>query len=183
MTIAPRPRTDLPESVELELAAALLEAVVPADLDRLIARLRQAAVVGTPTAGRPPDAVAPFVRRAAAEALRAIRTARGPRGALGRGFRASPSVLFGLELEGLSAEDQAFEIARQLVRFGVVAYRLAGRPRRRGGRWTAHAAVLAAARRYAPGIGRRLSPMGTGPPSGRRGTWRRQGRTIVVLGA
>ncbi len=60
---------------------------------------------------------------------------------------------FGLELEGLSAEDQEFEVARNFVRFGHAAIR--DSVRRSGtapAGQVAQRAAVAAARRFAPGL-------------------------------
>jgi hypothetical protein len=80
---------------------------------------------------------------------------------------ATAAAVYGLELEGLSAEDRDFEIARQFVRFaeaaidGAIVEREASSAHR-----GARSAVATAARRHAPGlladgaVGRR--PVGPG---------------------
>jgi hypothetical protein len=83
--------------------------------------------------------------------------------------------LFGLELEGLSPEDQEFEVAKSFIRFAVDTVRTATAAR--GAAPPAAAARAAAARaagRYAPGLLRTTPPA----PSGR---WIRQGSNIVVV--
>lgn len=88
--------------------------------------------------------------------------------------------MFGLELEGLSPEDQEFESAKQFVRLAGSALENAARV----GPGTppaaaARNAMIEAARRHAPGLLR-----GAGGPVARaqRGTWYRRGDRIVLVG-
>jgi hypothetical protein len=73
------------------------------------------------------------------------------------GWQASPTAMasqvYGLSLEGISAEDRDYEIARQFVRFAqagttAAAHRAAAAPAAS----TADAALVAAARKFAPGL-------------------------------
>ena len=98
----------------------------------------------------------------------------------------------GLELEGLSPEDQEFEAAKSFVRFaGEAAKNAAGAPAGTSPEAAAQAAVVRAARRYAPGLlspgllsntpdpssanpGARLIPAGSG-------RWVRRGRNIILV--
>ena len=70
----------------------------------------------------------------------------------GASQRASAGRVFGLELEGLSPEDQAFEVARHFARFATDAARRASQDHAAG---SSHAiasrAVIAAAQTFAPG--------------------------------
>lgn len=89
------------------------------------------------------------------------------------------SSIFGLELEGLSSEDQEFEAAKQLVRMAGAAIENAANSGPGGSpAQTAKQAVLAAARRHAPGLVSR-GGMNAG---GQRGHWYRRGNTIVLVG-
>ena len=67
-------------------------------------------------------------------------------GAIGGELASAVGRIFGLELEGMSGEDQEFEVARRFVRLAASAAQKAA---------AARSAVAAAARRHAPGL---LSP-------------------------
>jgi hypothetical protein len=89
---------------------------------------------------------------------------------------AAEGRVFGLELEGLSPEDQAFELARQFVRFASEAARRASDARSTGApEVAAERAAALAARTLAPG----LLPACAGDGSG--GAWLRRGARLVVL--
>lgn len=107
----------------------------------------------------------------------------GPAGAM-LASKASPYLgsLLGLELEGLSSEDQEFEAAKQLIRFAGNAIENAanaapGTPPEAAARL----AVIEAARRHAPGLVRATAAGGRSP-SAQQGTWRRHGNKIVLFG-
>ena len=96
--------------------------------------------------------------------------------------RQAPSLAgqrLGLELEGLSDEDAQFEMARQFVRLGgAAAVRATAGPANLAPMTAAQGAMLAASRRYAPG----LVPQGRGAYGTRTGRWYRRGRRIVLVG-
>ena len=109
----------------------------------------------------------------------------GPAGsALGSRFASFAGKRFGLELEGLSPEDQEFEVARSFVRFaGAAAQKAAAAPESVPAVKAANAAVADAARKHAPGLIRGgMSSALTPPSGGRSGRWVRRGRRIVLLG-
>jgi hypothetical protein len=89
---------------------------------------------------------------------------------------AAAGRIFGLELEGLSPEDQEFESARAFVQFAGEAARRAGTAAARGSPPTAAARLAAteAARRYAPGWLHvdRDTRLGSAVPRGQRQTKR-----------
>ncbi|RDE51652.1 MAG: hypothetical protein DVS81_04525 [Candidatus Accumulibacter meliphilus] len=91
--------------------------------------------------------------------------------------RLSAGRIFALELEGLSPEDQAFEVARHFGRFAADAARRASRATgTASAQLVARRAAVAAAQEFAPG----LAPTNPGSrPS--TGTWFRRGRQLVVL--
>ena len=61
---------------------------------------------------------------------------------------------FGMELEGLSPEDQDFELARRVAQWAQAAARVAGRAPHADPSAAARWAMAKAARRYAPGLWR-----------------------------
>ena len=73
------------------------------------------------------------------------------------GWQTSPTAMasrvYGLSLEGISAEDRDYEIARQFVRFAEAATtQAAQRKAPAPAASTANAALMAAAMEYAPGL-------------------------------
>lgn len=180
---------------EMELAASLLEARDEAELDRflgkLIARAGRAAgqAINRPTT----QVLAGALRAAANEALPLLRPVagrvRGARVALGHPAQSAEEAgyYFGLELEGLSGEDQEFELARSFVRFAGDAARHAAHAARQvaSPQGAVRKGVLQAARHHAPGLLRTLvrqdsaapaTPFAS-PPAGR---WVRRGHTLVI---
>src|SRR5262249_48323807 len=108
----------------------------------------------------------------------------GPSGAaLGTQFATKAGQIFGLELEGMSQEDQEYEVARRFVRFGgAAAANAANTSPSLAPQAPAQCAVAAAARDHAPGlpnarVARAVSGRWRAPP----GRWIRRGRTIVIL--
>ena len=111
-------------------------------------------------------------------------------GAMGSKLASAAGSMLGLELEGLSYEDQEFEIAKQVVRLGGAAAATASEaPPSAPPQQTAQAALTTAAQQFAPGL---LRP-GTSPsasPMQRRGRcrhrnsgrWIRRGNGIILLG-
>jgi hypothetical protein len=138
------------EMEEMELAAELLSLSDEAELDQFIGKIIRSAgkAVGSVISGPLGQALGSLMKAAARQSLPMFR---------GRGGGAGARV-FGLELEGLSGEDQEFESARRYVRLtGAAGGRAARSPRRWSPRIMARKALMAAARRYAPGLIRSLS--------------------------
>src|SRR4029077_13938322 len=78
-------------------------------------------------------------------------------GAAGARLAQQAGSLLGLELEGLSPQDQEFEAARQFVRFASAATKhAAAAPRNVAPQTAARAAAVAAAQHHAPGLARAL---------------------------
>jgi hypothetical protein len=163
------------ETAELELASEFLEIGGERELDRFIGKLlrsgagavsdfartregRQLGGILKQAAGR----VLPVLGRAAGRAVGgAIAGATGGSrdkyqrtGArLGGSVGALAKRCFGLELEGISAEDQEFEVARRFVQFGRDAVReCLGRLGTGPARQVAQKAATSAAKRLAPGL-------------------------------
>jgi hypothetical protein len=91
--------------------------------------------------------------------------------------------MFEMELEGMSAEDQEFEIARRVVRLaGEAAQQAAQTPPTVPPPDAAKSAVVAAAQQHAPGLLRPAAQAGQYGRHRRSGRWERRGRTIVLYG-
>jgi hypothetical protein len=179
----------LDEVDEMELAGSLLEVSSEEELDRFLGDLVRRAgravgsVVRTPI-GR---SLVGILKNAAGKALPGVGglmdAAVGGAGALGE-MPTEAGQLFGMELEGLSQEDQEYEVARRFVRFGgAAAANAAQAPPSMPPQAAAGNAAAAAARDHAPGL---LGPRGRGRSGpGRRharhGRWIRRGRTIVIV--
>jgi hypothetical protein len=89
--------------------------------------------------------------------------------------------MFGLELEGLSAEDVQFEAAKQFVRFGGDATQRALKLAEQGipTPSAASTAITQAAERYLPGLTKKRGHSQQ-PKLPQRGSWERQGSKIVL---
>jgi hypothetical protein len=178
------------EVEEMELAAGLLEVTDEAELDQFLGNLirRAGRAVGRVVKSPVGQALGGILKGAAKQALpiagRAIGTYFGgpAGGALGGQVAQKASQLFGLELEGMSAEDQEFEVARRFVRFAGSAASNAATSSSRDPRSAATSAAMTAARRHAPGLlrGRKPYPSGGGV-LGRAGRWIRRGRNIIIV--
>jgi len=180
------------ESDEMELAAQLLEVTSEEELEQFLGDLVKAAssavrgFAGSSTG----KALGGMLKTAAKTALphvgRAIGDFVAPGAGGGLGQRAGQWLGNQLELEGLSAEDQEFEVARAVVRLGKDATQTAiaagpgGSPRQAAGN-----AVVAAAQRQLPGMVPLLARGGPAPAGQqdkqRSGRWIRRGRRIVLL--
>ncbi|MGH8550480.1 MAG: hypothetical protein ACRERU_18135 [Methylococcales bacterium] len=193
----------LDEADEMALAAELLGVMDEAELDQwfgnLFKRIGSAAgkFIKSPV-GR---ALGGILKNAAQQALPIVGGALGTAiggpagGALGSQLADKAGQIFGLELEGLSEEDQEFEMARHFVRFaGTAAELAADAPPGVDPKMAAKSAAVTAAQQHAPGL---LRPAGTPPASmstmpmrrtmpmmgsGRSGRWVRRGRKIIVHG-
>jgi hypothetical protein len=183
----------LDEVQEMELAAELLEVSSEDELDRFLGDLlRQAGSAAgqflRSGAGR---ALGGILKSAAGRFLPTVGRAVGQWVAPGRGgdigaqLASQAGSFLGLELEGLSGEDREFEVARQFVRFASSAAQQAALSPAASPSATAQSAVMAAARRYAPGLLIELGGQETGAGADgrqqRTGRWVRRGRTIVLI--
>lgn len=182
------------EAEEMELASELLSVSDEAELDQFLGSLikRAGRAVGRFAKSSTGRALGALLKKAARQALpiagRALGTLIGGPGggALGGQLASLAGRKFGLELEGLSPEDQEFEVARHFVRFaGAAAGNAAMAPPAANPASAAKAAMVAAARKHAPGL---VQPMASasgslGSMAGvRSGRWVRRGRKIVLLG-
>lgn len=175
------------EADEMELAAGLLEAANQAELDRFLGNLIDRAGRAVGAAARPAakEALGGMLRVAARRVLPMLE--RNVTGALGAGTGAQVAAAaryLGLELEGLSPEDQEFEAARRFVRFaGEAAKNAVASP----AGMPPEAAIARAARRHAPGLSNQSLDPRPADPGARRipaagGRWVRRGQNIIVVG-
>jgi len=185
------------ETEQMELASEMLEITNEAELDRflggLIKRAGQAVgkFVGLPTG----QAIGGLLKGAARQAVPMIGSALGGDfgGSTGTpiGGQAASAAgrLFGLELEGLSHEDQEFEVARRYVRFAGEAVKNAVlAPTSQDPRMAANDAAVTAAETHAPGLLQAPPEMQPAAPRSSRlpmrhsGRWVRHGNKIVLYG-
>lgn len=144
------PESPFDEAQEMELAADLLEVTDEAGLDQFLGRVFRK--IGGGLRGVVAGPLGGILKGIAKKALPVL--GGGPAGgALGSRLAAGAGKLFGLELEGLSPEDQEFEVARRFARLaGASARRAARTPPTIPPLRAARRAVGAAARRHAPGL-------------------------------
>jgi uncharacterized protein (DUF697 family) len=149
-------RAVLGEADETELAAELLGVRNERELDRFIGDLIRRAGRAVRTVVRSPigQSLGNVLKDAAKSVLPLAGGAigsslSGPLGiAIGRGLAERAGQALGLELEGLSHEDQEFEAAKRFVRFANEAVKNAAASSADDPR----AAAAGAARKYAPGL-------------------------------
>jgi hypothetical protein len=180
---------------EAELAAELLELPGERELEHFLGGLISGAAraAGGFLRSSAGHALAGLLKGAAQQtfpALNVSQNARPP--AIDERIAPDAGARLGLELEGLSAQDREFEVARQFVRFAEAAAQdLATSPPGPAPDADARAALARAAAAHAPG----LRPDGQHPhgqhPDGhprhahqhsRTGRWVRRGDSIVLLG-
>jgi uncharacterized protein (DUF697 family) len=197
----------LHEAMEMEMAAELLEVMGEDELDQFLGKLIRRVgsslgkVVRSPIGRAIGGVLKPYAKMMLPLAGGALGAMGGPVGsALGGQLGSMAGRAFGLELEGLSAEDREFEVARRYVRLASSATQKALKaPPHVHPDVAARTALRTTARRIAPGLLR--APVGTAYPSGRsypavsdsmsslpiggrrRGIWVRRGRGILILGA
>jgi hypothetical protein len=181
------------EADELELAASLLEVTGEGQLDRFLGDLVQRAgqAVGRIASSPVGGALTAMLKTAAKRTLPVVGRAVGQRlggttgASIGAQVADAAARYFGLELEGLSPEDQEFEAARRFIRFAGEAAKNAVAPPTG---MPPEAALARAARRYAPGLLKQLPDPRPADPGARRtpaagGRWVRRGQNIVVNGS
>jgi hypothetical protein len=186
------------EAEEMELASELLEVTDEYELDQFLGGLLKRAkrklqkTVGRVLPSSTLRALGGYLKSAARKALPGLATTLGT--AVGGPFggmiasKLAPLAgqYFGLELEGLSSEDQEFEVARRVVRLAGGATQQAAMSSAMGSpQDAAQQAVAAAASRHAPGFlrgGARSSASAASYARGHSGRWIRRGRRIVLLG-
>lgn len=175
------------EAEEMELASELLTVSNEAELEQFLGKLFK-------KAGR---AVGGFIKSPVGRSLmgtlkgvakQALPTLGGLAGnfllpgiggQIGSQLGSAAGGMLGLELEGMSQEDQEFEVAKQLVRLGgAAASNAAQAPPSAPPMQTVQTAVTAAAQQYAPGL---LSQAAQSPATnGRRCSHKQGGRWVHI---
>ena len=176
------------EEEEMELATELLAISSEEELDQFLGKLVKKAWRGVKKFGRSKlwRGIKKGLRGVAKVALPVVGKVAGTffggpaGGALGGKLGAWASRLFEMELEGLSPEDQEFEIARRFVRLaGTTAVHAVKAPATVPVGSVVKKSISKAAKKHAPGLLK-----GTNRLGGRNsGTWRRRGNRIVIFGA
>ncbi len=181
----------LDESEELELASEVLGISEEAELEYFLGKLvsRVARKAGRALKSPVGNALVGILKNAARRTLPMAGAALGtmvggPLGtAIGGKLASQAGSMLGLELEGLSPQDQEFESAKQFIRLASSAAQNALNTAASSGSpaEAAAKAVASAARTYAPGLLRRAGNLASasGLQSGR---WVRRGNTIVIYG-
>jgi hypothetical protein len=179
------------EAEEMELAAELLSLQNEAELDMFLGKLFKK--VGGFFKSEPGRALGGALRGLAKKALPVLGGVAGNfllpgvGGAIGSTVASTAGNVLGLELEGLSYEDQEFEIAKQIVRLGAeAASNLAQTTHKAHPVRAAQAALAAAAQKFAPGLvsGPASAQGPHAHPGGRQdsGRWIRHANSIVLIG-
>jgi hypothetical protein len=183
------------EADEMEFAASLLEVTDEAELDLFLGNLIRSAgrAVGGFVSSPVGQSLGGILKRAARQALPVVGRGIGDHlgGASGAdmGGRVAQAAgrYFGLELEGLSPEDQEFEAAKGFVRFaGEAVKNAAGAATSTPPQAAVQDAAVQAARRYAPGLLGNIPRLASADQDARLipsrgGRWVRRGRSIVVV--
>jgi len=189
------------EAQAMELAAELLEVSSEAELEQFLGDLIKKAgqVVGQFVKSPVGQQLGGLLKGAAKKTLPMVGSAiggyfGGPSGAqMGSQAASSMGQIFGLELEGLSLEDQEFEAAKSFVQFaGEAAKNAASAPSTANPKAIAQQAATVAARQLAPGLLTGTTATTAAATSGKpcaacgrgsSGRWIRRGNKIVLLGA
>src|SRR5690606_23964110 len=191
------------EVEEMELAATLLEITDEQELEQFLGKLIKKAGKAVGGLVRSPvgKALGGVLKNVARTALPIAGSALGNLvlpgvgGMIGGKLASAAGSMFGLELEGLSPQDQEFEVARRIVRLAGESVRNAAQAPPAGSPVVAAKdAVLAAAQTHAPGLvaAARTSAgpsmngsaarYGAAAAGGRRasGRWIRRGSRIII---
>lgn len=181
------------EAEEMELAAELLSLNSEEELEQFLGSLFNKVkrgigkVMNNPAFGPLGGILKGIAQKAlpiAGGALGSLIPIPGVGTALGTAAASAAGKMFGLEMEGMSAEDQEFELARRYVRLaGDAAQEVAATPPTVSPVQAAQTAVTNAAQKHAPGL---LNASNTqGHPRHRTktsGRWIRRGKVIILFG-
>lgn len=179
------------EEEEMELASELLAITSEEELDQFLGKLVKKAWRGVKKFGKSKlwKGIKGGLRKVAKVALPIVGKAAGtffggPAGAMIGGKLGSwASGLFEMELEGMSPEDQEFEIARRFVRLAATTATNATKaPSRIPVSKVVKASIKNAAKKHAPGLVKKGQLNLNTRGSAASGTWRRRGNKIILLG-
>lgn len=194
------------EVEEMEFAAQLLEITDEAELDQFLGNLIKKAGGAARAFIKSPvgKQLGGILKGAAKKALPVVGSALGNLvapgigGAIGGKLASGLGSAFGLELEGLSPQDQEFEVARSFVRLaGDAAKNAASSAASATGasaQQAAKSAFIKAAQKHAPGLIKQAGGGGNGSSTvrdqrngrgqsgSRSGRWVRKGNQIILLG-
>jgi len=180
------------ESLEMELAAELLEINSEQELEQFLGDLIKKAgrAIGGIVKSPIGQAIGGVLKSAAKIALPIAGGALGtfvggPLGtSIGSSLGSMAGQALGLELEGLSQEDREFEAARQFVRFaGETVKNAMQAPPNFDPAAAAKIAATDAAREHAPGLANDgAAPLGHHRHRHHHGQWVRHGDKIVLYG-
>jgi hypothetical protein len=177
------------EAEEMQLAAELLEITNDEELEQFLGKLissvgrKLGTVVKSPIGRMLGGALKGVAKKFLPVAGAAVGNMLVPGlgGVVGGNLAGMAGKAFGLELEGMSPEDQEFEVARRFVRLaGDASAKAAAAPSNVAPAVAVKDALQKAAQTHAPGLA-----AGAATPvrhAGRRGSWIRRGRTIVLFG-
>ncbi|HKG79070.1 MAG TPA: hypothetical protein VKA78_06610 [Pyrinomonadaceae bacterium] len=181
------------EAEEMELAAELLTVSNEEELEQFLGKLfkRAAGFLKSPIGQKLIGGLKGIARKALPVLGGAVGNfiVPGAGGIIGSKFASQAGSMFGLELEGLSYEDQEFEVAKQIVRLGAAAANHAVEAGETAPpTQVAQQALTTAAQQYAPGLLRNYPPQSANMRDHRhprrhrhhRGQWVRRGNTIVL---
>ncbi len=148
------------EMDEMELAADLLEVTDEAELEQFLGNLMHKAsrvaggILRTPEGNMLGGVLKGMARKALPNVDAGLgRLAHGVDGTIGRQLASNAGHMFGLEMEGMSAEDQEFEVARRFVHLAGDAVQnvLQAKPKLSLTN-AVQKAVATAAQQHAPGL-------------------------------
>lgn len=175
------------EEEEMELATELLSITSEEELDQFLGGLVKKAWRGVKKFGKSKlwKGIKKGLRGVAKVALPVVGKAAGTffggplGGAVGGKLGSWASRLFEMELEGLSPEDQEFEIAKRFVRLaGATAMHAAKAPSSAPVGKVVKVSIKKAAKKHAPGLLKQPSRLG----QKNSGRWRRRGNRIFLFG-
>jgi hypothetical protein len=171
----------------VELAAELVDVTNERELEGFLGRL--VAETARKAGGRLPThtgrTLVAVLRRTAERTVPTLTTALGdeiePATGTGPSVAETAARVYGLELEGMSAEDRDYEIAHQFLRFAQAATARAARAAAQApAAAVAEAAVAGASQELAPGL---LPPKRNPATSPQPGPWvRRSGANVRLVG-
>jgi len=194
----------LSDAEEMEMASDLLSVTNDAELEQFLGKLFKKVTrkVGRFMKSGVGRRIGGFIKGIAKKALPVLGGALGSAipipgigTALGSALGGAAGKMFGLELEGLSPEDQEFEAAKRVVRLATTAAANAAKASKTPASPAkiAKVAIVKAIQKHAPGIVKRSGYGSYGPsaghrghritPRGRTGRWVRRGRYIILIGA